>query len=97
MHDKGVSTMFNTITEFFTDWHDACVYAAECGIGGMPGNELLGGFDLYGALATIAGVCYIVWWVNERGIARDAANRAKSARIDQSGDEICEELQPTDR
>lgn len=85
--------MFNTVTQFFTDWHDACVYAAECGIGGMPGNEMLGNSELYTALATIAGVCYFVWLVNERGIARDAAKRAKSAGTDHTSNKARRKVQ----
>ena len=67
--------MLNTVTEFFTEWHDACVYAAECGLGGMPGNEHIGNGEPWTALATIVGVCYIIWAYNERNIARFATNK----------------------
>ena len=60
--------MFNTITQFFTDWNDACVYAAECGLGGMPGNEYIGNGEPFTGLGFIFGICYLVYLYNERNI-----------------------------
>lgn len=59
--------MFTVISQWFQDWSDACEYASEC----APDFSFLGSLDMYSALASIAGVCYIIWWHNERQIQND--------------------------
>ena len=62
--------MFDTVIEFFNNWKDACVYASECGVNGMPGSEFFGDSEFYLTLGTIMGVCWTIWFVNERKITK---------------------------
>ncbi|PWB91969.1 hypothetical protein C5688_02895 [Methylocystis sp. MitZ-2018] len=63
-----------SVKQWFQDWSDACEYAKEC----APDLSFLKSFafgEPYTALFSIAGVCWLVWAVNER------ANKRKAARL----------------
>ncbi|KAF0123003.1 MAG: hypothetical protein FD148_2842 [Methylocystaceae bacterium] len=63
-----------SVKQWFQDWSDACEYAKEC----APDFSFLKSFafgEPYTALFSIAGVCWLVWAVNER------ANKRKAARL----------------
>ncbi|MGZ9409314.1 MAG: hypothetical protein ACXW3J_01650 [Methylocystis sp.] len=61
-----------SVKQWFQDWSDACEYAKEC----APDFSFLKSFAIgepYTALISIAGVCWLVWAVNERANKRKAA------------------------
>lgn len=61
-----------SVKQWFQDWSDACEYAKEC----APDFSFLKSFafgEPYTALISIAGVCWLVWAVNERANKRKAA------------------------
>ncbi|HEY8124900.1 MAG TPA: hypothetical protein VIF88_05725 [Methylocystis sp.] len=63
-----------SVKQWFQDWSDACEYAKEC----APDFSFLKSFafgEPYTALISIAGVCWLLWAVNER------ANKRKAARL----------------
>lgn len=62
----------SAITQWVQDWSDACTYAAECGFSGMPRVDPIMPSEPWTALATIAIVCYVIWWVNEHRIKANA-------------------------
>jgi hypothetical protein len=53
-----------SIKLWFQDWSDACEYANEC----VPDLSFLVPREPYSALASIALVCFLAWWWNERHI-----------------------------
>ena len=52
-----------SITHWFQDWSEACEYANEC----APDLSFIGP---YSALVSIAAVCFVIWWRNERRISQ---------------------------
>ncbi len=46
----------------FQDWSDACEYAKEC----VPDLSFAVPEEPFSALASIAAVCFLIWWWNER-------------------------------
>ncbi len=61
-----------SIRQWFQDWSDACEYAREC----APDLSFLSSLafgEPYTALLSIAGLCFLLWAWNERGIKRRAA------------------------
>jgi hypothetical protein len=50
--------------QWFQDWAEACSYAQEC----VPDLSALAPREPYSALASIAGVCFVIWWWNETKI-----------------------------
>ncbi len=61
-----------SVKQWFQDWSDACEYAKEC----APDFSFLSSFafgEPYTALISIAGVCWLIWALNERAIKRKAA------------------------
>ncbi|AZG77631.1 hypothetical protein [Methylocystis rosea] len=70
------------VKQWFQDWSDACEYAKEC----APDFSFLKSFAIgepYTALISIAGVCWLVWALNERAIKRKAARlRAKAVKAE---------------
>lgn len=56
-----------SISNWFQDWSDACVYAKEC----APDLSFLPG-EPFTALASIAAVCALVWWWNEKSLRASA-------------------------
>ena len=61
-----------SVKQWFQDWSDACEYAKEC----APDFSFLKSFAIgepYTALISIAGVCWLIWALNERAIKRKAA------------------------
>lgn len=61
-----------SVKQWFQDWSDACEYAKEC----APDFSFLSSFAIgepYTALISIAGVCWLIWALNERAIKRKAA------------------------
>lgn len=63
-----------SVRQWFQDWSDACEYAKEC----VPDFSFLRSFILgepYTALLSIAGVCWLLWALNERAIRRRAPQR----------------------
>ncbi|MGJ0511080.1 hypothetical protein [Methylocystis sp.] len=61
-----------SVKQWFQDWSDACEYAKEC----APDFSFLSSFafgEPYTALISIAGVCWLIWALNERAIERKAA------------------------
>ena len=61
-----------SVKQWFQDWSDACEYAKEC----APDFSFLSSFafgEPYTALISIAGVCWLLWALNERAIKRKAA------------------------
>lgn len=72
-----------SVKQWFQDWSDACEYAKEC----APDLSFLSAFRIgepYLALLAVAGVCWLLWAVNERGIKRRAACLQSAAQA-QSG------------
>jgi len=72
-----------SVKQWFQDWSDACEYAKEC----APDLSFLSAFSIgepYVALLAVAGACWLLWAVNERGIRRRAA-RLRAAAQAQSG------------
>ncbi|MFO1125019.1 MAG: hypothetical protein U1E25_06880 [Methylocystis sp.] len=68
-----------SVRQWFQDWSDACEYAKEC----VPDLSFLSAFvpgPPYTALLSIAGACWLLWALNERGIRRRAARRRQEAR-----------------
>ncbi len=68
-----------SVKQWFQDWSDACEYAKEC----APDLSFLSGFRIgepYLALLAVAGVCWLLWAVNERGIRRRAARLQAAAQ-----------------
>jgi hypothetical protein len=60
-----------SIKNWFQDWSDACEYAKEC----APDMSFLA--EPYTALASIAAVCFLFWWWNERGVRALPATQAE--------------------
>lgn len=61
-----------SLRQWFQDWSDACEYAKEC----APDLSFLSFFafgEPYTALLSVAGLCFLLWAWNERGIKRRAA------------------------
>jgi hypothetical protein len=56
----------NSIGQWFQDWSDACTYAKEC----APDLSFVTPAAPTPALISIAVVCLLIWFVNERQIAR---------------------------
>jgi hypothetical protein len=56
-----------SISSWFQDWSDACVYAKEC----APDLSFLPG-EPFTALASIAAVCFLFWWRNEKSLRAGA-------------------------
>lgn len=56
-----------SISNWFQDWSDACVYAKEC----APDLSFLPG-EPFTALASIAAVCFLFWWRNEKSLRAGA-------------------------
>lgn len=73
--------MTNTVTQFFMDWNEACVYAKECGLGGVPGLHWTWSFieEPWTAIAVIAGLCYVIWRRNEKAIKNERAARRRES------------------
>lgn len=72
--------MFESIKQYLQDWSDACEYAAEC----WPDTPFLNLnhvqlHEPWTALGSIAAVCFLVWAVNERRLARLARLTAPQA------------------
>ncbi len=55
-----------SIKNWFQDWSDACEYAKEC----APDLSFLAPTEPYSALASIAAVCFLVWWWNDKKITQ---------------------------
>lgn len=53
-----------SISNWFQDWSDACIYAKEC----APDLSFLPG-EPFTALASIAAVCFFIWWRNEKALS----------------------------
>lgn len=73
----------DAIKNWLQDWSDACVYARECApdFSAFP----LPSGEPFTALGLIAGVCFLVWAINERGLARRvSANRTKEKTVARS-------------
>lgn len=51
-----------SIKLWFQDWSDACEYAKEC----VPDLSFVTPGEPFSALASIAAVCFALWWWNER-------------------------------
>lgn len=51
-----------SIKNWFQDWSDACEYAKEC----APDLSFAAPQEPFSALASIAAVCFLIWWWNER-------------------------------
>ena len=58
--------MMKSLWQWVQDWGDACTYAREC----VPDLSFLVPNEPYSALASIAAVCFIVWWWNDGKIRR---------------------------
>ena len=65
--------MISAVTQFFIDWNDACVYARECGLGGIPGFKF---GEPWNFLAMLLIVCYVLYRINERGLRRAPDGRS---------------------
>lgn len=61
----------NSIKLWFQDWTDACTYAQEC----VPDLSFVQPFT---ALVSVAALCFVLWWMNERKIRqmRSSVRRA---------------------
>jgi hypothetical protein len=68
--------VMESVKSWFQDWSDACTYAREC----APDLSFLPLHDPYPALASVAAVCFAIWWWNEKQIGR-ALNREEKARL----------------
>ena len=73
----------DAIKIWLQDWSDACVYARECAPDfstfPLPSGEP------FTALGLIAGVCFLVWAMNERRLARRfSATRTKDKTVARS-------------
>jgi hypothetical protein len=64
-----------SISNWFQDWSDACVYAKEC----APDLSFLPG-EPFTALASIAAVCFFFWWWNEKSLRASALVMAEPER-----------------
>lgn len=73
--------MTNTVTQFFMDWNDACVYAKECGLGGVPGLNWTWSFpgEPWTAIAAIAVLCYVFWRRNEKAIKDERVDERRES------------------
>jgi len=72
--------LMESVKSWFQDWSDACTYAREC----APDLSFLALHDPYPALASIAAVCFSIWWWNEKQIGR-ALDREERARLSRGG------------
>jgi len=54
----------DSLRQWVQDWTEACTYAREC----VPDLSLFVPTEPYSALASIAGVCFVIWWWNDRKI-----------------------------
>jgi hypothetical protein len=58
--------MMESLWQWARDWDEACTYAREC----VPDLSFFVPKEPYSALASIAGVCFAVWWWNDAKIRR---------------------------
>ncbi len=58
--------MMEPLWQWMREWGEACTYAREC----LPDLSFFVPSEPYSALATIAGVCFIVWRWNDTNIRR---------------------------
>ena len=58
--------MMESLLQWVRDWDEACTYAREC----LPDLSFFVPSEPYSALATISGVCFIVWRWNDTKIRR---------------------------
>ena len=56
--------MMEPLWQWVREWGEACTYAREC----VPDLSFFVPSEPYSALATIAGVCFIVWRWNDTKI-----------------------------
>jgi hypothetical protein len=61
-----------SIKNWFQDWSDACEYAKEC----APDMSFLTLPEPYSALASIAAVCFAIWWRNESQLRKLRADES---------------------
>ena len=65
--------MMESLWQWARDWDEACTYAREC----VPDLSFFVPNEPYSALASIAAVCFIVWWWNDRKISGILAREAQ--------------------
>ena len=56
--------MMEPLWQWVREWGEACTYAREC----VPDLSFFVPNEPYSALASIAAVCFIVWWWNDTKI-----------------------------
>ncbi len=61
------------IKAWLQDWSDACEYAKEC----APDLTFFAPHEPWTAFAGIAAVCFLIWWWNEKQIARQLEYEGK--------------------
>lgn len=72
-----------SIKNWFQDWSDACEYAKEC----APDLSFVTPPEPFSALASIAAVCFLLWWWNERA-AKKVRNVAAAPDVSASVREL---------
>jgi hypothetical protein len=78
-----------SVRQWFQDWSDACEYAREC----APDLSLFAPHEPYSALGSIAAVCFLLWWSNEKRINRQRASERHAQAENLLGSAPARELQ----
>lgn len=84
-----------SIKNWFQDWSDACEYAKEC----TPDLSFIAPPEPFSALASIAAVCFLIWWWNERSAkpARSVEQQTATDGLEQSAGYVGELTAAFDR
>jgi hypothetical protein len=72
MRESEDEVTMESFKEWFQDWAEACSYAQEC----VPDLSAVKPHEPWSALGTIAIVCFLVWWWNERRLKTTLAREA---------------------